>query len=260
MAAKSWGVAMPTVVRLVFLCFFLYTTVSISLSCMSLVTLLLFLGSIYLLDEPKTSTATPVSTRNPLKGKPQTSGLNEEREKQVAHAVSDFVSYDAENCRVLDKFGVIRMGSQFGADPHVFGRGVRRVLQTLSDLDPAGVRCMDKSYVSKRGWVFEFNRVTMFITTFAPCYPPSNSRYAFGADDCFILFQPELSFAQHDLPDDTPVTNWDNPVTVRDRIRTAFRAAGRSYNIRETILYPMAHDIVKPLFDDDPLVEWWLKE
>nr|KAG5692055.1 hypothetical protein BaRGS_021487 [Batillaria attramentaria] len=79
-------------------------------------------------------------------------------------------------------------------------------------------------------------------------------------DDCFILFQPELSFAQHDLPDDTPVTNWDNPVTVRDRIRTAFRAAGRSYNIRETILYPMAHDIVKPLFDDDPLVEWWLKE
>lgn len=160
----------------------------------------------------------------------------------------------------LDGFLFLLPGNQFGADPHVFGQGVRRVLQTLSDLDPAGVKCMNKSYVAKRGWVFEFNHATFFVTTFAPCYPESHSRFAFGADDSFILLQPELSFAQHDLPEDTPVTNWEQPVTVRDRIRVAFRDAGRGYRIRETVLYPMAEDIVKPLSDSGPIVEWWRKD
>ncbi|PVD35553.1 hypothetical protein C0Q70_02516 [Pomacea canaliculata] len=134
----------------------------------------------------------------------------------------------------------------------VFGTGVRRVLKVLSDLDPAGVKCMDKPYVDKAGWVFEFKRITMFITTFAPCYPEHHSRYSFGSQDCFILFQPELSFAQHNLPDDTAHTNWERPQTVRDRIRLAFREAGRGYQIRETVTYPMAHDIVKPCDDGGP--------
>ena len=120
---------------------------------------------------------------------------------------------------------------------------------------------MDKSYVDKRGWVFEFNRITFFITTFAPFYPSSSSRYAFGAEDCFILLQPEISFAQHDLPPDTPETNWSRPVTVRDRIRTAFRDSGRGYLIRDTVYYPVVHDIVKPAREgEDPLVEWWVKD
>lgn len=139
----------------------------------------------------------------------------------------------------------------------MFGTGVRRVLKVLSDLDPAGVKCMDKPYVDKAGWVFEFKRITMFITTFAPCYPEHHSRYSFGSQDCFILFQPELSFAQHNLPDDTAHTNWERPQTVRDRIRLAFREAGRGYQIRETVTYPMAHDIVKPCDDGGPVVEWW---
>ena len=119
---------------------------------------------------------------------------------------------------------------------------------------------MDKSYLDKRGWVFEFNRLTFFITTFAPFYPSSNSRYAFGAEDCFILLQPEISFAQHDLTPDTPETHWERPVTVRDGIRVAFRVAGREYVIRDTVYYPMVHDVVKPVRREDPLVEWWLKD
>lgn len=133
------------------------------------------------------------------------------------------------------------------------------MLQTLSDLDPAKVHCMNKSYMDKKGWIFEFNSVTMFITTFAPFYPASSSRYAFESEDCFIVFQPEISFAQHDLPTDTPHTNWINPETVRDRIRIAFQKAGRGYTIRETIFYPVAHDIVKPMNEGEPLIEWWKK-
>ncbi|XP_076451570.1 uncharacterized protein LOC143287457 [Babylonia areolata] len=160
----------------------------------------------------------------------------------------------------LDGFLFLLPGKEYGANLQVFGKAVRRVLQTVSDLDPAGFRCMDKSYLDKRGWVFEFNRITYFITTFAPFYPPSSSRYAHGAEDAFVLFQPEVSFAQHDLPPDSVKTNWDQPVTVRDRIRRAFRDAGREYKIRDTLFYPMVHEIVKPVREhEDPEVQWWLK-
>jgi hypothetical protein len=103
--------------------------------------------------------------------------------------------------------------------------------------------------------------VTFFITTFAPFYPHSNSRYSFDAEDCFLLFQPEISFASHNLPADTPVTNWTSPQTVRDKIRVAYRTAGREYFIRNTVRYPMCHDMIKPLSSsndsDSELVNWW---
>lgn len=107
--------------------------------------------------------------------------------------------------------------------------------------------------------MFEFNRVTFFITTFAPFYPATSSRYAFNSEDCFILFQPEISFAHHDLVADTPETNWTEPRTVRDRIRVAYRDAGRGYTIRPSVKYPMCHDMIKHA---DPtttsqIVNWW---
>lgn len=117
---------------------------------------------------------------------------------------------------------------------------------------------MDSKNIDKKGWVFEFNKVTCFITTFAPYYDETSPRYAFGAKDCYILFQPEISFAQHNIPIDTPKTNWDNPKTVRDKIRVAFRDAGRPYKIRETVYYPMCEDMIKPLGETDDIIKWWI--
>lgn len=107
-------------------------------------------------------------------------------------------------------------------------------------------------------WVFEFNKITFFVTTFAPFYPDSNSRYAFGCKDCYILFQPEIAFAIRDLPDDTAVTNWDSPVTVRDKIRVAFRQAGREYEVPKNLNEPMVCEIVKKIYPDDKPIQWWL--
>ena len=134
---------------------------------------------------------------------------------------------------------------------------VKRVLHVISDNDPAAFYCMDKSYIDKRGWVFEFNKCTLFITTFAPFYPQNHSRYTFSASNCYILLQPEISFAQHDFPPDTAQTNWDAPKTIRDKIRCSYKAAGRTYQIRDTIFYPMVHDIVKPLQENMEYIEWW---
>lgn len=66
------------------------------------------------------------------------------------------------------------------------------------------------------------------------------------------------SFAIHDIGKDTPKTNWEHPVTVRDKIRVAYKENNRGYYVRDTIIYPAAHDIVKPLKEGTgDLVEWW---
>ena len=83
-------------------------------------------------------------------------------------------------------------------------------------------------------------------------------RYAFGADNAFILLQPMYSFAIHDIGEDTAKTNWDHPVTIRDKIRVAYKENDRGYYIRDTIIYPAAHDIVKPLKEGSgEIIEWW---
>ena len=76
----------------------------------------------------------------------------------------------------LDGFVIELPGDEFGQDVHKFGEGVRRVLKCISDHDPSGFHCMDRSYMSKIGWSFEFGGVPIFVTTFAPCYPDNHSR------------------------------------------------------------------------------------
>lgn len=158
----------------------------------------------------------------------------------------------------LDGYLVQLSGDQFGSEVDLFAQVFCQLLETLAENDPSGKNCLaDGINIDSPKWVFEFNRVTFFITTFAPVYPPTHSRYTHEVNECFVLFQPEISFARHNLPPDTPKTNWDQPQTVRDRIRVQFRASSRDYLIRDTVNYPMSHDIVKPMGINDPPIEWW---
>lgn len=138
-----------------------------------------------------------------------------------------------------------------------FAKVFCEILEVLSEQDPSGKKCMRSDKIDSSQWVFEFDKITFFITTFAPFYPHTNSRYSFGVDHCFILFQPEISFARHNLPQDTPHTDWEKPKSVRDKIRVEFRDAGKGYLIRETVNYPMSHDIIKPIGMNDNIIEWW---
>lgn len=150
--------------------------------------------------------------------------------------------------------------------PAEFGECVRRLLTAIADLDPSDeegttTNIMRVNYVGDRGWRFRFLQTDFFVTTFAPCYPKTSSRYNFGSDRAFVLLQPELSFLRHDLPPDTGHTHWSNPKTIRDKTRIAFRNAGRAYYIPQTTKYPMAEHIVKPLKDDGTsVVRWWMEK
>lgn len=183
-------------------------------------------------------------------------------EENVTRSIPMLIKFCSDvqksNKEFLDGFVFEIRGKEYSSNIHVFGKTVYRVLKTISDHDPSGIHIMNSKKLGKKGWVFQFAGVTFFVTTFAGCYPKTNSRYAFGVTDCcFVLLQPELSFLYHDLSDDTPETNWDNPVTERDKIRVAYKKAGREYNIPPTIFYPMTDHIVMPLKIGDPLVPWY---
>lgn len=139
-----------------------------------------------------------------------------------------------------------------------FGECIREFLTALSDLDPRKEFIMRVPYVGSTGWRFRFHGMDFFVTTFAPCYSITSSRYVFGTGRAFLLLQPELSFARHQLTPDTVETAWEKPKTMRDITRIAYKKAGRSYYIPKTLRYPPAEHIVKPLIDDGrSVVKWW---
>lgn len=158
----------------------------------------------------------------------------------------------------LDGFLIEVRGKQFVSDVESWGESVRQVLCAISSRNEGGYDCMKRSYIDKKGWYFEFAREPIFVTTFAPCYPSDNARFVFDApqDSGFVLLQPEFSFIIHNIGMDTPKTNWENPQTVRDRIRVDFKKNGRMYDIPETIFYSPALGVVPPLKMNEPVVPW----
>lgn len=71
---------------------------------------------------------------------------------------------------------------------------------------------------------------SIFVTCFAPCYPVTHARYPFGDNEsCWILLQPMFSFGIHQIGADHP---WDDTKkTIRQKIRQAFKKAGREYYV-----------------------------
>lgn len=110
-----------------------------------------------------------------------------------------------------------------------FGETVRRVLDVISDNDPACDHCMNSEHLERRGWRFSFDSEPIFVTCFGPCYPEHNARYTFGdRESSYVLIQPMFSFGlNHDIGEDHP---WDDSkTTMRQKIRQNFKNAGRLY-------------------------------
>jgi ADP-ribosylation factor 1/2 len=181
-----------------------------------------------------------------------------------AQALTEFVEWinssDQHKGEPLDGFCIeLEDPRAQWSDPEALGEALKETLTAIADLDPAQEQIMRVNYIGSRGWRFRFARMDFFVTTFAPCYSQSSSRFAYGTGRAFVLLQPETSFARHRLPADTPHTEWEAPKTIRDKTRVAFRQAGQSYFIPDTTTYPAAEHIVKPLKDDGvAVVRWWL--
>jgi len=84
---------------------------------------------------------------------------------------------------------------------------------------------------------------------------------------CCLVFQTTVAsdltlFNQtgNGIGNDTLETNWDKPLTVRDKIRVDFKRNNRAYDLFDTLYYSPAIDVIKPLKIGDPVVEWWKKK
>lgn len=113
-------------------------------------------------------------------------------------------------------------GEQHGRALSAFAETVRVVLTALSSVDPSGRRSIAELSTrdSTNNWRFSFGSCGMFVLTFAPCYPPTSSRYQFGvsSDSCFVVFQPDIVFDEKRIHGGT-------------NIRSVFARKGQHYKV-----------------------------
>ncbi|MFZ0231314.1 MAG: YqcI/YcgG family protein, partial [Mycobacterium sp.] len=134
------------------------------------------------------------------------------------------------------------------------GRTTLQALDYLSTNDPLGARCMERN-VEDSTWWFSFGGEKLFVLTFGPCYPITNSRYGFQTSCSYLVFQPIHAFSRH-LPDG----DVGKSRRSREEIRLRYTNAGRPYDLAITLSPYEAHRYVKPAQAGQPPVTWWRKQ
>ncbi|MGH3751881.1 MAG: hypothetical protein ACRDRP_04135 [Pseudonocardiaceae bacterium] len=84
-------------------------------------------------------------------------------------------------------------------------------------------------------WWLTFGGSALFVATFAPCYDATSSRYGFGLDHTYVLFQTCTSFVRRHAPGSGVL-----PESARIRTRAAFAASGRPYDLTLSPSRPIA--------------------
>lgn len=154
----------------------------------------------------------------------------------------------------LDGF-VIEIPKEYCQSEMTFATSVNQILKTLASISPSGKDCMaNPESVDRKGWIFEFNSVTFFITSFAPFYPPTHCRFGFGIKHGYILLQPEVSFLRNGVPFSS-TSDHEKRTNIRRHISEAFRKADRPFRF----VNPTASAAEYVVLDSNGnSVSWWL--
>ncbi|HEX8646639.1 MAG TPA: hypothetical protein VF715_07035 [Thermoleophilaceae bacterium] len=173
---------------------------------------------------------------------------------------------EANAGRLFDRFAeFLEDGAEGGLDGIVFeiaerGYGddlaqlcetTRVLLTALGERDPAG-SAMERDVASPDWWFTLMGR-PLFVSAFAPCYPPSSSRYGFGTGSTFFLFLTAESFERRRAPGAATLSD-----AARQRIRSDHERAGRRYDLSITTGPLEALRYVKPLRLGELPVPWWI--
>jgi hypothetical protein len=182
-------------------------------------------------------------------------GCDEWPEGGLKPAVAEFARLLAQLVAQADPpdgavLEVCDMGA--GATVEALARTTRTVIAGLTGLDPGERRDVP---ADDRGWRFTFAGERFFVVTFGPCYGPESSRYAFGLEATYLLFQTRSSFVRRWGPGTDRL-----PDRAREAIRRDFASAGRRYDLASTLSSLEANRVVKPAHLGEPPVRWWTKE
>jgi hypothetical protein len=115
-------------------------------------------------------------------------------------------------------------------------------------------------------WDNLYCSTSFFVTSFAPCYPENSSRYGFGAEHTYILYQPNFVFMRNKIPKPTLhlkdaqfiKRSGKNVKNIRRIIQDNYTAHGRDYSeLKRKHLILFSDHFVLPL-PDAPFIPWYM--
>ena len=126
----------------------------------------------------------------------------------------------------LDGFLLEMPSDEFASTVQQFEDFTIQLVQLFENLS-----CSEKM-ANTSAWYFNIFNSLCFVTSFAPCYPNTSSRFTFNCipQSCFILIQPTSSFERFKIiSKDTITQPGDQPPKIVSKIRENFLNNGRTY-------------------------------
>lgn len=130
---------------------------------------------------------------------------------------------------------------------HDLAKMMHTILQNIRANDSStnvDLRCG----IENPDWEFKFLDIPFFVVSFGPFYPENHSRYTFGQENGFLLFQPDILFHEF-IPR-------KNRMEIHQKIRDIFIVSGQPYKPYDSSR-SRAFEFVKPLNTSDDPVKWW---
>jgi len=128
------------------------------------------------------------------------------------------------------------------------GRLLRDLLTFLGEFDPTGANAMRELMIG-RGWQWSFAGEEMFVMVMSDVYPAAHVRHA--PTGTFVMLQPSEAFTAHGIGGGKPYGD-----SLKQRVRSAFESAGRSYPSQSIDRRVEAHLYLLPL-EGEPPTAWW---
>ncbi|MBP9777676.1 MAG: HAD-IA family hydrolase [Rickettsiaceae bacterium] len=175
--------------------------------------------------------------------------------ESIDYNVNNLVSSLSRFSKICSNEGldvyVVAAPAVYGENIAVLAKFLKSLLFAIANSDKTN-NCMQQK-IDDPQWQYTFNNTRLFVTTFAPCYSSNSSRYNYGLNCTFVVFQPESSFNKNKIP-----RGMDTK--VRDKIRGNFIKNGQEYDnkIMQSTLEAIRY--IKPLDLGDAPIRWWESE
>jgi|GEM_PF-4339300 len=177
---------------------------------------------------------------------------SEDQKAFPLRVAKDFNGYvSSGTLKKSDAYMVVYEDEKYGQTLETLCKTVRDLFNALSQVDPAGQHCMNKT-VDDPAWKFTYAGEVFYPLTTAPCYPKDSSRYNHGSSSTYVFFIPQNAFRRRYKEGQSALSEKSKEV-----IRRKHAEHGRPYDLAISLGSRECYKIVKPLRLNEPVVRWW---
>jgi len=178
---------------------------------------------------------------------------NQSFEENSEHLAADLKSFCA-NARQRNMHGLVleaAVGARALSTEGAWA-SMRMLMTAIASRDRSASESLKSDRIECRGWQFTVDNTRLFVSLFAPCYPPGHTKHLPALDTVAIFFQPDFSF------DLCGINSQDG--RVKNRVRALFERAGKRYDTELIDRRIESHIYVSPLQNGDSPVRWWVAD